>query len=97
MEKIFFIQKETSPAKQNEYIKESLNRCIFKSGDVVKLKGNNNLEMVVESIKINTTKNHDLDVVFLENRVVTIWFNKGTQSFSNNSFSEEVLIKINKE
>ena len=97
MEKIFFNQKATSHIKQKEYIKECLDRCIFKPGDIVKLKGSNNLEMIIESINVVTTRNYDLDFLFLENKVKTIWFNKSTQKFDSNNFSEEVLIKINKE
>ena len=79
MEKIFFNNSSTSKAKQGEYIQACLDRCEFKPGDVVKLKGNNPLEMVVEYIEVFTTRNHDLNFVFLENRIKTIWFNKSTK------------------
>jgi hypothetical protein len=97
MEKIFFIQKLTTDVQKAEYIRKSLEQCLFKVGDVVKVKCQNSPELVVESIEVATTKNYELDCVYLENRIKTLMFNKGSQGFTPHYFSEAVLTKITKE
>jgi len=94
MEKIFYIEKETPPVKKAEYIKEALSKCTFKIGDKVKVNCEDSPELIIDKIDIVAIKNYELDCVFLENRITTLMFNKGSRKFESNTFSEHVLVKV---
>lgn len=97
MEKIFYNQNTTTEVEKVELIKKVLTECEFKPGDVVKVKCQNSPELVVQSIDVISTKNYELNCIFLNCSIKTLMFNKSGQKYETNIFSPEVLIKIKSE
>ena len=90
---ISYVEAKTSEEERKRLMQEVLHKCEFEPGDEVQLKGFGNYWFVVEDVKVVSKRDYISGNITLTVEVVTLRFNKSTQKFERELFSDKVLTK----